>query len=122
MDKLKQEESINTGTISGFQKGQEGNWYRLPIEDVFIALATSAAGLSTKEACQRLVGFGPNRLADIKKTSPWIQFLLQFHNPLIYVLLGAGIVTAILGEWIDSGVILGVAVVNAIIGFIQEYD
>ncbi len=120
MDKLKQKGSINTGTISGFQKGQEGNWYRLPIEDVFIALATSAAGLSTKEACQRLVGFGPNRLADIKKTSPWIQFLLQFHNPLIYVLLGAGFVTAILGEWIDSGVILGVAVVNAIIGFIQE--
>jgi P-type E1-E2 ATPase len=46
--------------------------------------------------------------------------LLQFHNVLIYVLLAAGVITAVLGYWLDSGVIFGVVVINAVIGFIQE--
>ncbi|MDO9466670.1 MAG: cation-transporting P-type ATPase, partial [Thiobacillus sp.] len=48
------------------------------------------------------------------------RLLLQFHNVLIYVLLAAGVITALLGHWLDSGVIFGVVVINAVIGFIQE--
>ena len=51
---------------------------------------------------------------------PLIRFLFQFHHPLIYVLLGATAVTGLLGEWVDAGVIFGVVLVNAIVGFIQE--
>ncbi|MDO9636543.1 MAG: HAD-IC family P-type ATPase, partial [Thiobacillus sp.] len=50
----------------------------------------------------------------------WQRLLLQFHNVLIYVLLAAGVITALLGHWLDSGVIFGVVIVNAVIGFIQE--
>jgi magnesium-transporting ATPase (P-type) len=51
---------------------------------------------------------------------PWLRFALQFHNPLIYVLLAAGFVTLVLRDYIDAGVIIGVVLVNALIGFIQE--
>ena len=49
-----------------------------------------------------------------------MRFLLQFHNILIYVLLGSAVITAVLDHWIDTGVILAVVVANAVIGFIQE--
>jgi len=77
-------------------------------------------GLSQQEAQQRLQDVGPNRLRPAQKKGPLARLLAQFHNVLIYVLLGSGGVTALLGHWVDSGVILGVVVINAIIGFIQE--
>lgn len=77
-------------------------------------------GLSQQDAEQRLQQYGPNRLRPAQKKGPLARFLTQFHNVLIYVLIGAGLVTALLGHWVDSGVILGVVVINAIIGFIQE--
>jgi magnesium-transporting ATPase (P-type) len=77
-------------------------------------------GLSQTNAQHRLQEYGPNRLQTTKKKGPLARFLAQFHNVLIYVLLGAGGVTALLGHWVDSGVILSVVVINAIIGFIQE--
>lgn len=49
-----------------------------------------------------------------------MRFLLQFHSVLIYVLLAAGAITALLGKWVDSGVIFGVVLINALIGFVQE--
>ena len=64
--------------------------------------------------------FGPNRLTLKKGKSPLVIFLLQFHQPLIYILLAATAVTFALQEWVDSGVIFGVVLVNAVIGYIQE--
>ncbi len=55
-----------------------------------------------------------------KQKGPLIRFLLQFHQPLVYILLAAGTVTLLLQEWVDASVILGVVLVNAFIGFIQE--
>ena len=81
---------------------------------------TTSAGLSAAEAAQRLASHGPNRLTPPQKRGPLLRFLLQFHNVLIYVLLGAAVVTAALGHLVDTGVILGVVVINALIGFIQE--
>ncbi|MDP2881623.1 MAG: cation-transporting P-type ATPase [Azonexus sp.] len=77
-------------------------------------------GLSAMEAAQRLNTHGPNRLTPPKKRGPVLRFLLQFHNVLIYVLLGAAAVTALLGHGVDTAVILGVVIINALIGFVQE--
>jgi len=95
-------------------------WHTHDIDAAFQLVSSSADGLSQQDAQQRLLEFGPNRLRPAKKKGPLARFLAQFHNVLIYVLLGAGGVTVLLGHWVDSGVILGVVVINAIIGFIQE--
>ena len=63
---------------------------------------------------------GPNVLPLIRRHGPLIRFMLQFHHPLIYILLTATIITALLGEWVDSSVIFGVVLVNAIVGFIPR--
>ena len=87
---------------------------------VLDALHTRAEGLNAEEAAQRLVQHGPNRLPQAPRKHPLLRFLAHFHNVLIYVLLAAAAVTAALGHWIDTGVILAVVVANALIGFIQE--
>jgi magnesium-transporting ATPase (P-type) len=79
-----------------------------------------SSGLSSDEARTRLERYGPNRLPPPRKRGPLLRFLLQFHNPLIYVLLASALVTFGLGHLIDASVILGVVLINAIIGFIQE--
>lgn len=95
-------------------------WHSYTIEHVWQRVSASAEGLSQQEAALRLQQFGANCLQPATKKGPLARLLAQFHNVLIYVLLGAGMVTALLGHWVDSGVILGVVVINAIIGFIQE--
>jgi magnesium-transporting ATPase (P-type) len=76
--------------------------------------------LAQTEAGHRLAEHGPNRLTPARPHSALMRFLVQFHNTLIYVLLGASVVTALLGHWVDTGVIVGVVVINALIGFLQE--
>ena len=83
-------------------------------------LGTDTQGLSHEEALKRLEQVGPNRLPAPKKESAIKRFLKQFNDVLIYVLLVAAGITALLEHWIDTGVIVGVVVINAIIGFIQE--
>jgi len=100
--------------------GQPEIWYVLDREIVFQKLRAGSDGLSMAEAEHRLQQHGPNRLRPPRKKSPLARFLEQFHNVLIYVLLGSGVITALLGHFIDSSVIFGVVVINAIIGFIQE--
>ncbi len=95
-------------------------WHALHLDDVFKRVEGRLEGLTAAEAEERLNRFGPNLLKPPKRRGPVERFLLQFHNVLIYVLLGAAVTTAFLQHWIDTGVILGVVVINAIIGFIQE--
>lgn len=95
-------------------------WHNCSAEQVVQELATDQSGLSQSEANLRMEKYGANRLKPPKSESAVIRFLLQFHNVLIYILLGASIATALLEHWVDSGVILGVVIINAIIGFIQE--
>ncbi len=95
--------------------------HHLPIHEIVLLLETDVAkGLASDEAARRLERFGPNVLPKVRGHGPLIRFLLQFHHPLIYVLLAATIVTALLGEWVDASVIFGVVLVNALVGFIQE--
>jgi magnesium-transporting ATPase (P-type) len=95
-------------------------WHDRPAAAVLAELATSRQGLAQAEAEARLARHGPNRLPPPRRRGPLHRFLLQFDNVLIYVLVAAGLITAGLGHWIDSGVILGVVVINAVIGFLQE--
>lgn len=95
-------------------------WHHLPVAEALSTRQSGPDGLAAAEAARRLAEFGPNRLTPPKKRGPLACFLLQFHNVLIYVLLGAALVTVALGHWVDTGVILGVVVINALIGFIQE--
>ncbi len=95
-------------------------WHSKDIDAIFKELGTSPEGLTSKEAASRLQKYGPNRLPEPKKRSALIRFLLQFHDILIYLLLVAAAVTAVLDYWVDTAVILGVVVLNAIIGFVQE--
>ncbi len=98
----------------------KSTWHDRSVQECFEALGSSPEGLDWDEARRRLESFGPNLLAREKRKGPVLRFLLQFHNLLIYVLLAAAGVTALLQEWIDCFVILGVCVVNALIGFVQE--
>lgn len=96
-------------------------WHSLSAEAVLACLqADRERGLSTQEVLRRLRQWGPNRLEQTAKRGPFKRFLAQFHNVLIYVLLTAAIGTGLLGEWVDTGVILGVVLINAAIGFLQE--
>ncbi|MFB4307160.1 cation-translocating P-type ATPase [Actinomadura sp. GTD37] len=95
--------------------------YRRPAEDVVRDLGGDASrGLASAEAAARLEREGPNTLPAARGRGPVLRFLLQFNSPLIYVLLAAALVTGLLGEHVDALVILGVVVVNAIVGFVQE--
>ncbi|WP_295885172.1 cation-transporting P-type ATPase [uncultured Thiohalocapsa sp.] len=98
----------------------EPAWHHLSAEEAQARLDGGHEGLSPHEARQRLDAHGPNRLPEPKTRGPWLRFLAQFHNVLIYVLLAAGLVTALLQHWLDAGVIFGVVLVNAAIGFVQE--
>jgi magnesium-transporting ATPase (P-type) len=87
---------------------------------VLAAVEGAEDGLREEEARARLARFGPNRLPEPPPRHPLMRFLLQFHSILIYVLLGAAAITAVMGHYTDTLVILAVVTVNAIVGFIQE--
>lgn len=95
-------------------------WHQLSADEVLAAQKSLAPGLTQAEVADRRAEFGPNRLTPPKQRGPLLRFLLQFHNVLIYVLLGAAAVTLLLEHAVDSAVILGVVMINALIGFIQE--
>ena len=91
-----------------------------PAEACLVALDATRSGLTAEEAASRLAKHGPNRLPQAKSQGPLLRFLAQFNNVLIYVLLGAALVTGALQHWVDTGVILAVVLANAVIGFVQE--
>ncbi len=103
--------------------GEEGKnkvWHSQSVETVFEKLETNKSGITDEEAGKRLDQYGLNKLPEGKSKSALQRFLLQFHNVLIYVLMAAAVITALLDHWIDTWVIVAVIFINAIIGFIQE--
>jgi P-type E1-E2 ATPase len=95
-------------------------WHEMLGNVVLDTLKSTSAGLNESEVKSRLETYGANRLPEPPKSNVFILFLLQFHNILIYVLLGSAIITAYLAHWLDTFVILAVVIANATIGFIQE--
>ncbi|MDP4548828.1 cation-transporting P-type ATPase [Marinobacter sp. MDS2] len=98
----------------------QGAWHELESESAIDALDANKHGLSSEEVAKRFRIYGPNRLPEAAKRSLLIRFLSHFNNILIYVLLGAAAITAVLGHLADTLVILAVVVANAGIGFFQE--
>ena len=96
------------------------DWHTLSPTQTLETLGVDAAGLSDSAAQARLTQYGPNRLPEPKPRSLLARFFIHFHNLLIYVLLSAAVITALLGHWVDTAVILVVVLFNGIIGFIQE--
>ena len=92
-----------------------------PIDDTLQTLGVDAdEGLSPDAIEKRRESFGRNQLSQGAQRTTLQRFISQFDNLFIYLLLVAGVITALLGEWLDSGVIFAVVLIIAIIGFIQE--
>lgn len=97
------------------------NWHSLESEKILeLFESDSVDGLGSLSIKHREEFFGENSLKEKKQDSYIKKFFTQFHNALIYILLGASAVTAFLHEWVDSGVIFAVVIINVIIGFMQE--
>jgi Ca2+-transporting ATPase len=96
-------------------------WYQLDENEVFKTLYTSEEGLSEVQAKKNLETYGPNKLPERAGISRLRIILHQFTSPLIYILIVAAIVTAFLGDYIDTGVIVAILSLNAVIGYFQEY-
>jgi magnesium-transporting ATPase (P-type) len=97
------------------------HWYQMEAHEALEKLATTDDGLSGQEAVERLEKYGPNKLAEEERISRLKILLHQFTSPLIYILLIASVVTLLLGEYIDTGVIIFVVLLNAVVGYFQEF-
>jgi len=103
------------------QAGRQYPWHSLEATEVMDLLQVSGeSGLTDEEVAQRRELFGRNVMAPKKQQSALVRFLLQFHQPLIYILLAATVVTIFLKEYTDAIVIFAVVFINAIIGYVQE--
>ncbi|HHT3340169.1 TPA: cation-transporting P-type ATPase [Klebsiella michiganensis] len=97
-----------------------GPFYQLSVEETLTSTNSTPEGISGAEAATRLQQYGENALPQKAGKPAWLRFLAHFNDVLIYVLLAAALLTAVMGHWVDTLVILGVAVINALIGHIQE--
>ncbi|WP_165492244.1 cation-translocating P-type ATPase [Egibacter rhizosphaerae] len=95
-------------------------WHALEADDVWPRLRVGAEGLDDDAAAARLAEAGPNSVGTDEPPSAWAVLLRQFTSPLIWILLVAAVVTVVIGEYVDTGVIAAVLVLNATIGFVQE--
>lgn len=96
-------------------------WHALKTEKVLEVLGTKQSGLSQSQAQERLQEFGQNKLGEEKKISPLKLFLEQFKGMLVIVLIIAGIISFIIGDFLEGIAIFAILVINAGLGFFQEY-
>lgn len=104
-----------------YKKGEFVHWYQKDINEVLEELNSSQKGLSSEEAEKRLKEYGPNELKEKKKKTPLMMFIAQFKDFLIMVLIAAAFIAGIVGKPTDVAAIIAIVILNAIIGFIQEY-
>jgi P-type Ca2+ transporter type 2C len=97
-------------------------WHTQSPEVILRQLKSQSVGLTSSEAQQRLRDYGTNQLREAKPISATAIFFAQFKNLIIWILVGAGLVSGALGEWIDAVAILAIVVLNALIGFYQEFN
>jgi magnesium-transporting ATPase (P-type) len=107
--------SLDTTTADG------NPWHAMGAEEAERALGVAPdRGLDSSEAASRLKTYGPNRLPEGKKRGPFLRFLSQFNNILIYVLLAAGFIKLMMSLWLDASIIFVVVILNSLLGFVQE--
>ncbi|MDR4471472.1 MAG: cation-translocating P-type ATPase [Nitrospira sp.] len=101
---------------------QRPRWYARSQGEIEREFAVDpAAGLSEEEAARRLSAHGRNELPEAPPPSPWHILATQFTSLIVWVLIGAALVSGLLGEWIDAGAILAIVLLNGLLGFLQEY-
>jgi Ca2+-transporting ATPase len=100
----------------------DNNWHTLTIDEAAQRLeANPQSGLSSADAAKRLAQFGANELKEKRARSPWRMLLDQFADFMIIVLIGAAVVSGIVGDVEDTVAIIVIVILNAVIGFVQEY-
>ena len=97
-------------------------YWSLPTPKLHAALHSGAAGLTSSEAARRLTEHGPNRLPDGPALAPLALLLKQFTDPLVLILLFAGLLSLYLHEWLDAAIVLGIVLGSGGLGFVQEYS
>ena len=97
------------------------NFYNLDVKTALIELETSANGLTSQQAQQRLLQNGPNVIPSKKTRSIWQLFFKQFADFMIIVLIAAALISGLIGELIDSAAIFIILLLNAVVGTIQEF-
>jgi Ca2+-transporting ATPase len=112
-----------TGTINteASRPQHETGWHTLSVDQTLRLLRTSATGLTSADAAERLDRYGPNELRATKRTSAWHTFAAQFKNVLIVILLSATLVSGLLGHMLEAVVITVIVLFAVLLGFIQEY-
>lgn len=108
-------------TIAEFSE-KAASRHRQSAGEVLTELGSAATGLSTRESARRLAADGPNELKEATSISPLQIFLSQFKSLLIWILIVAGVVSGVLGEEVDAIAILAIVILNAVIGFYQEFN
>lgn len=97
------------------------NWHLLPLSEISQLLNTSPSGLDSVTAQQRLIEKGKNQIEDKKKKTILQMFLYQFTDFMILILIAAAVISGIIGDLTDTIIILIIVILNAFVGFIQEY-
>ena len=95
-------------------------WHASEPEAIYKALHTSEEGLSDAEAAERLAHYGRNELRQKPKKTIWQMIKSQITDPMVLILIGAAVFSAILREWTEAIVILTIVIINAVIGIVQE--
>ena len=103
-------------------KDMTKQWWHLSAEQAVKSLGGDlSGGLTSQEAAARVEKYGPNQLKEAKKYSALRLFFGQFEDFIVWVLIGAAIVSGFLQEWVDALAIIAIVILNAILGFIQEH-
>jgi P-type Ca2+ transporter type 2C len=97
-------------------------WHNLTAEEAVSKVGSATSGLSSAEAAQRLTANGPNQLAEAQRINPIWILLSQFKSLIVWILIGAGILSGVFGDLTDAVAILAIVVLNAAIGFYQEFQ
>ena len=97
-------------------------FWHCDLEEIESRLSTNRSrGLRDSDTAERLARYGRNQLREKKGRSPLGQFVDQFKDFIIWVLIGAAVVSGFLGEWVDALAIIAIVILNSIMGFVQEY-
>ncbi|MEA3350895.1 MAG: cation-transporting P-type ATPase, partial [Chloroflexota bacterium] len=98
------------------------DWHALTAKKVIEKLGISQKeGLTSKQAKNRLEHYGPNKLQEAPPTTLWQMLLAQFDDFVVLLLIGAAIISALLGDWVEAAAIMTIVVLNAALGVIQEH-
>jgi Ca2+-transporting ATPase len=97
------------------------NWHHLPSNEVIELTGSSPEGLNSDTVALKLAEYGPNELQEKKKKPAWVLFLHQFKDFMILVLMAAAVIAGIVGDLTDTIIIMVIVLLNAVVGFVQEY-